>query len=768
MRIEGLHSEWVDRHPVPGASRCGWLRFWLLLSLSPSLAIPFLLGAQVPQKTALQPPVLEARALTEEESATLRLDGILSEPCWSRASAIRSLTQQEPMEGQPASEATHVMVLYDRESLYVGVRAMDSDPESIVSRILQRDRILVSGGFDQRPTFAGDDAVAILLDPFDDNRNAYVFATNPNGAEFDGLLADEGKEFNVDWRGVWEVAGARTPEGWSAEFRIPLQSLRYPNEPGRTWGFNVYRIIRRKNEKVFWQGWERDGGGFHRVSLAGGLTGLDQLPPTGRNLEVKPYILGGFRESREEGGRIPRTTEAEVGLDLKTEVRPGLILDLTFNTDFAQVEVDDQQVNLTRFSLFFPEKRDFFLENSGIFQFGVAANPFEPPPFQMFFSRRIGIEEDEDEVVPLLAGARLTGRIAGQTVGFMHLATDEVRGLVDREHFSVARVKRDVGENNYLGFMATDRRSTRDWNTVVGADGSFFLTPSLNVQGWAAHTFTRGAGGDDLAYSLQVDWSTDLKGAFVRHLAVGPEAEAGSGFILREDVRRTDTYLRRGFRPAWGSVRKVDAFLGANLFTSTGGTLQDWFVGPFLATEFENGSQVTLMLQAGENRPDEEFDLADTLVVAPGTYDGTSLMVMGNTDPSLPVSFEGNGNLARFYGGDLLAFGGTLRLAPSSQVALALGVNRNRVDIPAGKFTADLVSVRAAYSFSTRLTTNLLVQYSSLDEALSANLRLNFIHRPGSDLFLVLTEERGDPELEDRWYLTDRAMVVKLTYLKRF
>jgi len=716
----------------------------------------------------LEPGVLSARPLSEEESESFRLDGLLSEPFWADAPAIRRLTQQEPEEGEEASEATHVMVLFDEENLYVGIRALDSEPDRIVSRILQRDRVMVAGGFDQRPAFAGDDAVAILLDPFDDNRNAYVFATNANGAEFDGLLADEGKEFNVDWRGVWEVAGTRTPQGWSAEFRIPLQTLRYPNEPGRTWGFNVFRIIRRKNEKTFWQGWERDGGGFHRVSLAGGLTGLDDLPATGRNLEVKPYVLGGSRETREEDGRIPRTTEAEVGLDLKTEVRPGLVLDLTFNTDFAQVEVDDQQVNLTRFSLFFPEKRDFFLENSGIFQFGAANSSFEPPPFQMFFSRKIGIEEDEDEVVPILAGARLTGRIAGQTVGFMHLATDEVQGLVDREHFTVARIKRDVGENHYLGFMATDRRSAEDWNTVIGADGSFFLNPSLNLQGWAAHTFTRGPGGDDVAYALQVDWSTDLKGAFIRHLAIGPEAETGAGFILREDVRRTDTYLRRGFRPGWGAVRKVDLFLGANLFNSMGGTLQDWFVGPFLSTEFESGSQLTVSLQAGENRPEEDFDLADTLVVAPGTYDGTSLMIMGNTNPSLPVSFQGNANLARFYGGHLLAFGGTLNLAPSSQVALALGVNRNRVNIPVGEFTADLLSLRASYSFSTRLTTNLLVQYNSLEEAFSANARLNFIHRPGSDLFLVLTEERGDPELDDPWYLTDRAMVVKLTYLKRF
>ena len=502
------------------------------------------------------------------------------------------------------------------------------------------------------------------------------------------------------------------------------------------------------------------------MSMAGDLVGLEDLPQTGRNLEVKPYVLVGVRDTREEDGSLPRESQQEFGLDLKTEVRPGLVLDLTFNTDFAQVEVDDEQVNLTRFGLFFPEKRDFFLENSGIFQFGVAANPFEPPPFQMFFSRRVGIEEDEDEVVPILGGGRLTGRVGGQTVGLMTVFTDELKGLVDRESFSVARVKRDVGENNYVGLMLTDRRSSKASNTVVGTDASYYPTPSVNVQGWLAQSFTRGEGGEDLAYSVMADYSTDKKGAFVRHIAVGPDAEAKAGFIQRTDLRRTDFYGRRSFRPGISSLRKIDVFVGGNLFTGYEGGIQDWAAGPLSIIELEAGGSVTMIAQVGENRPDEEFDLADTLQVEPGTYDAANIMVMGNTNPARAVSFQGNLMLSQFYGGDLRAFGGTVNLAPSPQVALAFGFNRNRVKIPSGSFTADLVSLRAGYAFSTRLTTNLLVQYNSLEDLFSSNFRLNFIHRPGSDLFLVLTEERGDEE--DPWLLSDRGMVIKLTYLKRF
>ena len=727
---------------------------FVLLFLSPRASFP-----QVAD-------TLRASRIPAESDDSFKLDGLLTEAFWATSPVIDQFTQQEPTEGQPASEATEVRVLFDDQNLYVGIRALDSEPDRIVSRILQRDRIMQAGGFDQRPVFAGDDAVAILFDPFHDNRNAYVFATNPNGAEFDALLADEGKEFNVDWRGVWEVAGARTEEGWSAEFKIPLQTIRYPAGSGQPWGFNVTRMIRRKNEKDLWQGWSRDVGGFHRVSLAGDLLGLEDLPQTGRNLEVKPYVLAGARETRQDDGTLPRDTQQEFGLDLKTEVRPGLVLDLTFNTDFAQVEVDDEQVNLTRFGLFFPEKRDFFLENSGIFQFGVAASPFEPPPFQMFFSRRVGIEEDEDEVVPILAGGRLTGRVGRQTVGLMTVFMDELDGLVDRESFSVARVKRDVGENNYVGLMVTDRRSSKASNTVVGTDATYYLTPSLNVQGWLAQSFTRGEGGEDLAYSVMADYSTDRKGAFFRHIAVGPEAEAQAGFIQRTDLRRTDFYGRRSFRPGLQSLRKIDLFMGANLFTGYTGGLQDWAVGPLSIIEFEAGGSVTIIAQAGQSRPDEQFDLADTLQVDPGTYDAGNIMVMGRTNPAQLVSFQGNLMLSQFYGGDLRAFGGTLNLAPSPQVALAFGFNRNRVQIPSGSFTADLVSLRAGYAFSTRLTTNLLVQYNSLDDLFSANFRLNFIHRPGSDLFLVLTEERGDEG--DPWRLNDRGMVVKLTYLKRF
>jgi hypothetical protein len=706
---------------------------------------------------------IRAYRVPEGASAGLRIDGILSEDLWSRAAPVDDLLQREPLEGVPASERTEVRVLFDDDALYVAVLAYDSEPDRVVGRILQRDRLMEPDFFGGGLEFAGDDAVAVLLDPFHDHRSGVVFATNPNGAEFDALISNEGGDINIDWRGVWEVAGARIPEGWSAEFAIPWRSLRYPDAVDEPWGFNVFRVIRRKNEEVLWRAWERVGGGFQRVSAAGHLEGLEGLPRQGLNLESKPFVLGGARQELNDAEALQSRNTLDAGLDVKTELRPGLVLDLTFNTDFAQVEVDDEQVNLTRFDLFFPEKRDFFLENSGIFQFGVPGNPFEPPPFQMFFSRQIGIDEDEGEV-PILGGARLTGRVGGQTVGLINIVTDDAHGL-SRESFSAARVKRDVGESNYVGVMATDRRGGGAWNTVVGVDGQTIVDGAWVWDWFYARTSSGGEGGDDHAYRVGLDYTGDEWGLFFNHLSVGPDAEAESGFIVRTDVRRTDLFGRRRWRPTALGLRRLDVWSGFNYISTMGWRMQDYAYGVAFNPEWESGDTFNLWANVSETILDEIFELTDDVDVPLGRYRNDHVMLFGNTSKRRAASADVNAMLSKFYGGTLKSAGGSLTLAPSPQVVLGLGFTRNDVDVPTGSFTADITSLRASYSFSTRLTTNVLVQYNSLDRAFSTNVRVNFIHRPGSDLFIVFTENRGD----DRrvWNLQDRGLVMKLTYLAR-
>jgi len=702
---------------------------------------------------------IQALRLTPAQSETVRLDGLLAEEFWQQTAIIRDLRQQEPDEGAPATEATEVRIAFDDKNLYVAVMAFDREPDRVVSRILARDQIMeVHHDFQ----FAGDDAVAILFDTFHDSRNAFVFATNPNGAEFEALITDEGAEINVDWRAVWQVAATRNAEGWSAEFAIPFRTLRYPKGgQGDPWGFNVYRTIRRKNELVLWQSWSRDNEGFQRVSRAGHLVGMEDLPRYGINAEVKPYVLGGTRQEVDTLGQTPVEGQGKVGLDVKSELLPGLVLDLTINTDFAQVEVDDEQVNLTRFSLFYPEKRDFFLENAGIFDLGFRGG-FGPPPYQLFFSRRIGIGRGGE--IPMLGGGRLTGRVGDQTVGFLSVITGE-SGDVPVTGHSVARMKRDIGENNFIGLMVTDQRDGNRSNTVAGVDGSFWLRPTLNVKGFFTRSFTSGAGGDDNSYSVTADYSTDLVGAMAQHLTVGPEAQADLGFITRTDIHQTRGEFRLSPRPGRWGIRVIETSVEGEYISTTDGRMQDWEASIAVDPEWETGDSFRAMFDIGETQLDSAFRLADSIPIASGRYDIRRIRLFLNSSRHRVLVGQFRIGWEKFYGGTRWEFGPSVSLSPSPQVSLELAHEWNRVDVPNGELTTNVTSLRFGYAFSTKLTTNALLQYNSLDKALSANLRLNFIHRPGSDLFIVLTERRG---VEDRlWDLANRGFVVKLTYLAR-
>ena len=705
-------------------------------------------------------PDVDAYRLPPGEASALRVDGLLDETAWRLAPMASGFRQQEPFEGEPATEITEVRVLFDDATLYVGVLARDSSPDEVIARILQRDK-LMEMNFEGDPEFAGDDAIVIVLDPFHDHRNAVVLGTNPNGAEFDALITDEGREFNVDWRGVWEVAARRTPEGWAAEFAIPFRSLRFPETSGEPWGFNVYRVIRRKNEQVLWSSWSRSNEGFTRVSRAGHIHGLTDLPRSGLNLELKPYLLGGATGELDSFDRLDTDAELDIGLDAKYEVRPGLILDATLNTDFAQVEVDDQQVNLTRFSLFFPEKRDFFLENGGIFEMGWRGT-FEPPPFLLFFSRQIGISEDGP--IPVLGGLRLTGRAGGQTVGVLNVVTDDAFGE-PRENHAVARVKRDVGSSSYVGAMVTDRRSVGNWNSTGGVDWSFWPTSVLNVQGFAAATGTSGAGGDGAAYRLGVDYQTDRFGIAAGHLGVGPDATADLGFIIRTDIQRSDAFLRLTPRPKVLGLRKLDVFWSNKLITSFGRALQDWESALAFAPEWNTGDSFGFFFFRGFNRLDEAFDIAEDVTVPAGDYDANQIGWFANTSRHRPVMLNSMAFFQSYFDGHVRTITNEVTASPTANIAITVGFTNNNVDVPAGAFTANLARLRLGYAFSTKLVANALVQYNKRDDELSISVRINFIHRPGSDLFIVINEERGSAT--SIWDVNTRAAVVKLTYLAR-
>lgn len=728
------------------------------------LLLAFAAGSAARSPAARAEPSLSALRVGDGE---IRLDGRLDEPAWSRAAPARGFLQREPREGQPASEDTEVRVLYDGSSLYVGVNARDREPQRVIARILQRDKLMQVRG-DQSHDFAGDDAVAILLDTFRDRRNAVVFATNANGAQFDALITDEGESFNADWHGVWTVRAQRTPSGWSAEFGIPFRTLRYPENSGpASWGFNVYRVIRRRNEQTFWTAWSRAGGGFNRVSQAGALVGLSGLPRGGLNLDLKPFGLSGVSQDRVEDPSFTADRQLAAGVDAKWELQPGLVLDATLNPDFAQVEADDEQVNLTRFDLFFPEKRDFFLENAGIFEFG-ARGFFEPPPFLLFFSRRVGLAEDEDEEsreVPVVGGLRLSGRAGRQTLGVLDMVTGPALGE-GHVNYGVFRVKRDIGGNSYLGAMLTDRRGSGASESAAGIDASFWPSRTLNFQGFYARLMTSGGSGDDSAYRVGMDYSAERLGVLAAHLGVGPAADPALGFATRSDIRRSDVFARITLRPGVLGLRKADFYPGGQYVTRTDGELQDWNVGPFVSFEWDSGERLSLFHSRTFTRIDEAFDPADRVSVPPGDYDGTQRGFFGRTSANRALVLSAEATLQRNYGGTVDSYGGGASLTPGSHLALGLRYNRNNAELPGGSFAGDLASLRLGWTFSTRLNASAFVQYNGLDRKLVTNLRLNFIHRPGSDLFVVYNEER-DSESGKR-LVVSRALVVKLTWLARF
>ena len=718
---------------------------------------PLLIAAVAAQAPA-EPSVGALRV-----QAPLQVDGVLDEAAWALAEPAAGFRQREPKEGEPASEATEVRVLYDDATLYVGVRAFDREPERVIGRILQRDRLL-QAGIDNRAAWAGDDGVAILLDPFHDHRNAFLFATNPNGAELDALVTDERAGYNADWRAVWRVAARRSADGWSAEFAIPFRSLRYPeNDGSQPWGFNVERFIRRRTEETLWSAWSRAEGGLNRVSRAGHLLGLAGLPRSRLNLELKPYGLVGSSLERQDDGSQPRDDDASVGADAKWEVRSGLVLDLTANPDFGQVEADDQIVNLTRFDLFLPEKREFFLENAGVFEFGWRGL-FEPPPFLLFFSRNIGIKEDEGEV-PVMGGVRLSGRAGRQTIGFLSVLQDEAFGD-PRTNFGALRVKRDVGANGFVGAMLADRRTRNSAETDGGFDFSLWPTRRLNLTGFAALTSSTDEHGSDKAYRLGAEYQTSRLFVQGQHLLVGPDAETGMGFVTRTDIRRTDGFGTWTFRPRRLGLREIEVFGGGAWITRTSGEEQDGegFVGGGI--QWESGDRISGFVSRGFTVLDEAFDLADRVPVPTDRYDRSSLTVFLRSSQSRPLSLFGVLSRAHEWGGSVDSASLRTRLAAGSHLDSEVSWTRSHADLPGGAFTANVLGLRLGWAFSTRLVARAYVQYNSLEGKWITNLRLNFIHRPGSDIYVVFNDDQGEEGAPGR--LVSRGFAVKGTWLVSF
>jgi hypothetical protein len=728
----------------------GWLA---VLACAPA-------AAQVPT-AALLPTV----AATRVRSAP-RIDGILDEAIYAGTPAITGFVQQEPFEFAPATEKTEAWIFFDDDQVYVSARCWESQPGRRVANEMRRD----TSQLRQNDTFA------VLFDTFHDRRNGYIFYANAIGGFADSQVTDEGPP-NVDWNTVWSVRSAEFDGGWTIEMAIPFKSLRYGPGREQTWGVNLRRVVRWKNEWSYLAQVPRaltTFRGLLKVSSAGTLTGLE-APLGSRAVELKPYVLTGLSTDRTVLPPVNRDTEARIGGDFKYGLTQNLTADLTVNTDFAQVEVDEQQVNLTRFNLFFPEKRDFFLEGAGTFAFagrasaGLAAGSGDTP--FLFFSRRIGLDSGRE--IPLVAGGRLTGKRGRTTIGALNVQTGAEDAVgVASANFSVLRVKRDILGRSAIGGMVTRRTATpgrRGGNDGLGVDASFGFFQNLRLDGYLAGTRSDGVSGDTLSYRGFVDYNADRYGLQVERLEVQPNFLPESGFLRRTDFRRNFAQVRYSPRPRRiPYLRRVTTQASLNYTTNVGDRLDTREQVGQLQTEFTSSDVVSVTYTDSFERLVRPFAIAPGVRVAPGLYDFHNLQLSYTAGQQRRYSGALVYDQGTFYNGRRRSIAlNTARVEVTPQLSIEPSLSVSDVTLREGSFTASVLRSRLTFTMTPRMYVSGIVQYSSTSTSAGTNVRFRWEYRPGSELFVVYTDDYDTERPSGADALRNRALVVKVNRLFR-
>ena len=700
----------------------------------------------------------------------LRIDGRLDEAVYASVPPMSNFIQAEPAEGSPANEKTEVWVFFDDEHIYIVGRCWETHPERIMANEMRRDNVGI----------VRNDNIAWSFDTFFDKRNGVLFEVNPIGGRLDGQVTNE-SQINTDWNPVWDLATGAFDEGWVMEAALPFKSLRY--RPGReqTWGLQVRRWSRWRNEISYLTPIPASfgGRGHFQVSLAATLAGLE-APPGARNLEIKPYAISDVTSDLTATRAISNEVGGNVGIDLKYGVTQNLTADVTVNTDFAQVEADEQQVNLTRFSLFFPEKREFFLENQGLFAFGGAgAGPFggggQTPV--LFYSRQIGLDEGRE--VPIDAGGRLTGRVGPFSIGMMTVRTgDQPVTGAQATNSSVVRLKRDVLRRSSVGAIFTRRSvSTRGAgsDSTYGIDGTFAFYDNLKVNTYWATTGTRGLGGDDVSYRTQLDYAGDRYGVQLERLIVGTDFSPELGFLRREDFERSFASFRFSTRPRGiAAIRKLSWEGQFDYIVDRASVLETRQAQGRFGVEFENSDQFDMEYTRSYEFLEQPFQIASNVMIPVGGYRFQDVLTSLELGRQRRLSGTVSVQHGSFFSGDKTTVrvglgggpsGGRLELTP--QFSVEPGFSLNWIDLPEGQFATQIVTTRTTYTFTPLMFVSALLQYNSSNDSLGANLRFRWEYQPGSELFVVYNEQRdtlsrGAPELENRTF------IIKINRLFRF
>ena len=710
------------------------------------------------------------------------LDGRVDEAWWSSIDPATGFVQRNPDEGAAATEETEVRFAYDDENLYIGIRCMDSEPQAAVMTQNRRDGEMEN-----------TDSIQILLDTFNDGQNAFVFGTTPTGIEYDAQITKAGQDrggsgarraggggassgaqrggaaaTNINWDAVWEVRAQPTELGWEAEMVIPFGTLRYRPGDDLTWGLNIFRTLRRRNEQSFWAPITR-AFEFTQIALAGSLTGLSA--ERNRNLKLLPYVVGGVSQDfrlAEDRSKIER----DAGLDLKYGLTPSLTLDATFNTDFAQVEVDDEQINLTRFDLFFPEKRPFFLENAGFFEFGT------PREVELFFSRRIGIDENRNPV-PIDAGARVSGKVGPYQIGLLNMQTRSVDGRAPANNYGVARFSRELPNRSSVGVIALNRQSMsgleggREFNRAYGVDANIGLGKFANWFNYWSKTETPGKTSSQHAGASFFSFDDATNEVQLTYREVGRNFNPEVGFVSRVGYRYDSYGYRRRFFPNSRIIRSVEPHFSVREWrTIETNKRESDFQHFHFDTRWQNGGRLGVAFNRNFERLDKPFEVNPGVFIQPGSYRFTDMRADFNGDPTRTLFWTSEFSFGEFYDGNLssVSLGGGVRKGPN--LTWTGTYRRNFVRLPAGDFNTDLVGLRWNWSFTSKSYLQTFSQYNSVAREFGHNVRLAFLSSSATGLFIVFNTahasyEFNDPHGMDRRTLS-RALIVKFNHLLDF
>ncbi len=719
-----------------------------------------------------------SRSLNAVKTFTVpEIDGRLDEEAWNNVQFQNGFIQREPEEGAPASENTEIAVLYDENYLYIAAKCFDSEPDGIIGTEMRRDE-----------ETRNDDNFDIILDTFGDGRNAFYFTTNPLGARRDGTVSDEGRIDNSDWDGVWMCKTSINEEGWFVEVAIPWQTLRFKEGEKTSWKANFVRKIQRKNEDDYWKLIPRYAGraGRFRMSEAGEITGFENLKMGGK-FEIKPYVTGGLQKDNQTEFDMKKLSDT--GVDVKANLTATMTADFTYNTDFAQVEADQEQVNLTRFSLYFPEKRGFFLEGAETFRFGETGrwSPWRPSPdnIQLFYSRKIGIENRQ--LVPVTGGTRLNGKAGKYTIGVLSIFSEETTILDDDDeeetvpvtNYTVLRLKRDVLTRSSIGLMVTNKHRSGGWfNRSIGLDSNFPVNERFSVFAAAAGTYSTKEAGEEnnrsnnFAGNVGFKYESDMWEYNAGYLDIEDQFNPEIGFIRRSDIRKTEGKIQIKPRPqSINAIRQFNIGIGGEYLSDHNNDLLNRkFEGEFDVI-FENTARLSFDIEREMEFLDENWEVRDGFWIPVGNHIISEYRLRYGFNRSTPISGSISTNIGDYYTGDKKGGETQLDLRAWNRLIMNTTVNYSKISLPGGNFNTTTISNRISYTFSPDMFVKSFIQWyddKTLNDGnsiVSANIIFRYIYRPGSDLYLVYNQENHIGSGND--ILENRTLLVKLNYFFR-